>query len=222
MGTVRRFAACAVVLSLSIGLVAAGTALANHLDPQKRIRPADQARAQAMLLRTTDLDGVGWQLSAGGAAGHLTCKGFDESDLTVTGEVGPRTWTSPFLDFVSTGAQIYKSVADANASWRRGTSTAGKKCAAQVFTRLTGTTGGRLISLKTLSFPKIAPRTTEFRIVFLVQAQGPPVTVDIVVLQRSRAQAFLFAGSLTGPPKADEVRLARLVAGRMAKAMRGG
>jgi hypothetical protein len=44
-----------VTLRLAVVLVATGSALAARGDPQKRITPADQARAKAMLLRAADL-----------------------------------------------------------------------------------------------------------------------------------------------------------------------
>jgi len=54
-------------------------------------------------------------------------------------------------------------------------------------------------------------------------AQGTvPVYVDIVALLRSRGQATVIVGSAVVPPqKAEELRLARIVARRMATAMRG-
>jgi hypothetical protein len=48
------------------------------------------------------------------------------------------------------------------------------------------------------------------------------VVIDLVVLMHSRAQVPLFFGSALVPvPRADQLRLARLTASRMAKAMRG-
>jgi type III secretory pathway lipoprotein EscJ len=48
-----------------------------------------------------------------------------------------------------------------------------------------------------------------------------PIYADVVVLSRSRALAQVFVASgLVAPSRAEEIRLARLVAGRMARAMR--
>ena len=55
MRTVQRLLAVALLLPLA----GTGTALADHLDPEKRIRPSDQAKARTMLLRKSDL-GPGW------------------------------------------------------------------------------------------------------------------------------------------------------------------
>ena len=56
----------------------------------------------------------------------------------------------------------------------------------------------------------------------MAAAQGVDVYIDFVILQHSRAHVGLAAGAaLTTYPKAETVRLARLLAGRMTKAMRG-
>src|SRR5918994_2658674 len=115
----------AVVLLLL--LAASGTALADHLDPKKRIRAADQAKARAMLLRKSDL-GPGFIAQPTNTPDtHLTCKGLDESDLTVTGEAESPTWAQG-VGFVASAANVYATVADANASWARGARGAGTRC----------------------------------------------------------------------------------------------
>jgi hypothetical protein len=214
----RRLLAVAVLLSL----VATGTALANHLEPRKNIRPADQARARAMLLKKADL-GLGYRAQPpSGQDVEVDCAAVDESDLTLTGEAESPTFTLAIV-FISSLSAVYESAADANASWKRETSPAGTKCLRGTLRREFAKGGLRLVSLRPLSFPRVAQKTVAYRIVLAGQAQGVTVRafVDFVVLMHSRAQAALLIGSAVSPvDKPEEVRLAGLVAGRMEKAMR--
>jgi hypothetical protein len=209
-----------LALSVLLALVPVGTAFANHFDPERKIKPADEARARAMLLRRADLE-AGYRATTSGSSGHLNCAPLDESDLTLTGDAESPTW-SDGLVVLASFANVYASAADADASWRRSTSSAGRRCVATEFQRLAGAGGGRLLSLRQVPFPRVAPRTVAYRIIFEIQSQGPRLTIDLIALQRSRAQAYFIVATVIGvPSKADEVRLARTVAGRMAKAMRG-
>ncbi len=80
--------------------------------------------------------------------------------------------------------------------------------------------GVRDITFQRLAFPRLAQRSDAYRLVGFVQ--GVPAFVDIVVLQQSRAHAALFMASVLQPVlKPEQVRLARILAGRMAKSMRG-
>jgi hypothetical protein len=218
MSFVRRFLAFLVVLAL----LPAGSAFANHFDPKKRIRPADQARAKAMLLRKSDL-APGYDVGSKGDSAHLNCAPLDESDLTLSGEAESPMWIGG-LTFISSYANVYTSVSDANASWRRSTSAAGRRCVATEFQRLAGTSGVRLVSLKQVPFARVAPRTIAFRLLFELRAQGgATLAIDLVALSRSRAQAYFLVASAAGvPSKAEELRLARILAERMASAMRSG
>lgn len=210
-----------LVFIVLLALLPVGSAFANHFDPKRNIRPADQARAKAMLLRKSDL-APGYVARSSGGAAHLNCAPLDESDLTLTGEAESPLWVAG-LTFVSSYANVYTSASDASASWRRSTSVAGRKCVATEFQRLGGPTGVRLVSLKELKFPRVAPRTVVYRLLFELQAQGgAPLIIDLVALSRSRAQAYFLVASAGGvPPKGEELRLARFVAARMATAMQG-
>jgi hypothetical protein len=210
-----------LALGLVIALAGAGAALAARGDPQKRLTPADQARAKAMLVRPADLPA--FQSRPAGPGGDFYCAALDESDLTLTGEAQARQYALGTVTVGST-AQVYESVADANASWRRATGRAGVRCARTVLAREFAAAGIRLVSLRKLAFPRLAPRTAAFR----ATLAGPPsqpdlrVFVDVVGLGRSRGQATIVVGSaLVVPPRGEELRLGRLVAQRMAKAMRG-
>jgi hypothetical protein len=210
-----------VALVLVLALTGTGAALAARGDPQKRITPADQARAKAMLVRPADLPGFRPQRS--GPEGDFYCEALDESDLTLTGEAEGRQLALGTV-FIGSAAQVYRSLADARASWRRATSPAGVRCAQRVLSREFANTGGRLLSLRKISFPRLSQQTVVFRAKLVAAtAQGDlPVYIDLVALMHSRAHATMVIGSaLVAPTRAEEVRLARVVAKRMATAMRG-
>ncbi len=219
MRSMRRLLAFGLLLAL----LPVGTALANHLDPQKRIRPADQARARAMLLKKADLGPAYRAERSNSPDTEVDCAGLDESDLTVTGEAESPTFTLG-VSFLSSSAQVYESFADANASWRRGTGTAGTRCITATLRREFAKQSIRLQSLRKIAFPRVSQRTAAYRVALLASVQGQevPVYVDLVILMHSRAQAALYFGSgLATTARAEELRLARVVAGHMAKAMRG-
>jgi len=204
---------------LLLALVGAGAALAARGDPQKKITRADQARAKAMLLRKADFSAVFRATPASADEGDFYCKALDGSDLTLTGEAESPTFAGG-VEFVSSLSEVYRSLVDANTAWRRETSAAGEKCARDELRRQFGKQGIRLESLRRMAFPRLAPRSVAYRIVLSPQGGGRAY-IDVVALQQSRGHAALLLGSALAPmPKDEEVRLARLVAGRMAKAMR--
>jgi hypothetical protein len=204
-------------------LVAAGDAFATHGDPQEKLTPTDNARARSMLLRKSDLGPGYTSTKPNNAEPHLYCKALDESDLIVTGDAESPQFERGIV-FVSSAAQVYESAADAVVSWKRGTSAAGERCARDLLRQGFAKQGVRLVSMRRLAFPRVSSRSIAYRIQLSAESQGVPVSVvlDFVVLMHSRAQAALFFGSaLVAVPRADEVRLARVVASRMATAMRG-
>ena len=221
MKPVRPVLAFAALLAF---LALGASALAAHQDPQKRLTKADNARARAMLVKRSDLPaGFQPQLSSG-ADPHADCAAsVSEADLTLTGNAeGPQLALGVL--FVSSAAQVYESVADASASWRRTTSAPGTRCATELLRREFAKQGVDLVSLGKVAFPRVSERSVAYRVTLsATTAQGKvPVYVDLVAMMRSRAHATVIVGSaLVPPPKAEELRLARLVAGRMTTAMRG-
>ena len=211
-----------ISLAAVLALVLAGSALADHLDPQKRIRAADQARAKAMLLRQSDVPGFR-QLPSSGASAHLTCRALDESDLTATGDAeAPRFALS--VSSITSSSTVYATRTDAATSWRRGTSVAGTRCLREELGRAFAGQGARVVSLRRVSFPALAQRSAAYRLTLQGTAQGQSITayVDFVVLLHGRAVAGLVVGSALVPPdRPAEITLARAIAGRMARAMRG-
>jgi hypothetical protein len=215
----------AIALLLALGLLSAAPALGGaSAEPKKRINRADQARAKAMLLRKSDL-GLAVTATRTPSTGQseFSCDALDASDLTLTGIAR----SNEFLlttSYVSSAAEVYRTVAESNASWRRGTSLAGTRCAASELRRLARRQGFRLVHFGKLAFPRLAQRTAAYRLVLVVPTQSGNLrlTVDLIAIQHGRAQSALFYGAaLVTPPKDHEVALARTIARRMAKAMRG-
>lgn len=213
----------ALALALAVGLVTAGAAWADHQEPQKRLTRTDNARARAMVLRQADLPGFSAQ-PASGEDVHVSCApSVSESDLTLTGEAEARVFTAgPAI--VSSAAQVYASSADANASWRRSVSAAGVRCGAELVRRTFVRQGIRLASFRKIPFPRVAERTVAYRIRLSVETGQGAVAlyVDLVALQHSRAHASILLGVPFDPvDRAVELRLARLIAGRMVRALPG-
>jgi hypothetical protein len=213
-----------VLLVFLVALAGASVALASGGDPKKETNAADQARARAMLLRKADLSaGFHTERNGLGLGTGPSCPALDESGLTITGEATSPGFAFGFV-FVSSQSQVYKSVADASTSWRQGVSAAGVSCLRVELRREFSSNGLKLVSLRRQAFPQVAQRTAAYRIVLSGPTQAGTVdfVFDIVGLMYSRAQASVFVGSAIHPDsKAEELRLAHLLSGRMAKAMRG-
>ena len=144
---------------------------------------------------------------------------LDESDLTLTGEAQSPSFTST-AEFVSSEAFVYRTRVDANASWQRGTSAAGQKCLREGLRREVKGTTVRIVSFKRIAFPKLAQRSVVYRTI--ADQQGVRIYLDLIALQQSRVQvAIVYGAGLSPPPAAEERRLAKLTASRMAKAMSG-
>jgi hypothetical protein len=204
---------------LVLALAAASAAVAGKGDPQKRLTPADQARAKAMLVRKSD---VGATFRAGPplvGASDTSCTALDESDLVLTGEAQSPTFQGG-VETVSSRSRVFRSLRDSNASWRRGTSRAGERCVRAELAGVLTSAGGMLESFGRIDFPGLAERTSAYRLV--VTSQGLRAYLDVVGLKQGRAQvALLFGSALTPVPREVEVRVARAVARRMQAAMRG-
>ena len=206
-----------------VGLVASSVAFAGGGEPKKRINPADQARARAMLLRTTDLPGFKAERSTSGGDIAFDCAALDESDLTITGLADSPEFSAGLV-FASSEAQVYESVADGATAWRRDTSAAGTRCLRSTLRREFAKEELTLRSFRRFAFPQVSQRAAAYRLALVGRAQGTSVQVffDVVVLLQSRAEVFFSVGSaLTPPGKSVDIRLARVLAARMKTAMRG-
>jgi hypothetical protein len=204
---------------LALALVVSGASLAARGDPKKRITSTDQARAKAMVLREGDFSAA---FTAGRAStgSDFYCAALDESDLTLTGEAESPSFGGG-VEFVASTSYVYASRANANASWRRGTSAAGRQCLRRGLQSEIHGTSVRLVSFRKLRFPTFAQRSVLYRVVG-EQQQGVRIYLDLIALQHSRAQvAIVYGSGLTPPPATEERRLAKVTAARMATAMGG-
>lgn len=217
----RRLLACALLL---VFLAASASALATHQDPQERLTKADNTRARAMLIKRADLPTGFRPQFSDGQDPHVDCPAsVGESDLTVTGDAEGQQLALGVV-FVSSTSRIFESAADAVESWRRSLRKAGTTCLTKILRREFAKQGVGLVSVRKTSFPRVSDRSFAYRVTLsATTAQGKvPVYVDLVAMMRSRAQATVIVGSALLPPqKVEELRLARIVAGRLATAMRG-
>jgi hypothetical protein len=172
-----------------------------------------------MLVKKADLGAGFVGVPAERPDSDFYCRALDESDLTVTGKAVSPTFRAGIIA-VSSYADLYKSVAQANTSWRRGTSSAGQDCLGAGARNEARRAGFQFVSFRTLSLPRFAQQSIAFRAV--ARQQGVSAFIDIVAIRQSRAFAAVSFFSAGAPfPKAAIVRIARAVAKRMETAMRG-
>ena len=210
-----RLAAALLVLAL----VLAGVSLGARGDPKQRISLVDQARAKAMLLRKSDFS-LAFRAGPAATGADFYCAALDESDLTVKGQAESPSFFGG-VEVVASTAYVYVSREDANASWRRGTSAAGQRCLRRGLQNEIQGTSVRLVSFRKLPFPAFAQRSVLYRVVGEQQG-GARIYLDLLALHHSRAQvAIVYGSALSPPPAAEERRIAKVTAARMAKAMGG-
>ena len=186
-------------------LASATVALAARGEPKDQLAAKDMTRARSIILKKTDL-AAGFKATKT-TPGNGYCAALDESALTRSGKAESPAFVKGAM-FVTSRADIYKTLADAETSWRQGVSPAGAQCF-----RTALASNGKLPSFRRLSFPRLAPKTFAFRMV------GGGATIDLVGVQEGRAQAVTLFVSGAGPvPQAQEVTLISLVAERVAKA----
>lgn len=125
------------------------------------------------------------------------------------------------VEFAASIAYVYATQANANASWRRGTSAAGQQCLRRGLQNEIQGTSVRLVSFRKLPFPAFAQRSVLYRVA-AEQQGGVRIYLDLIALQHSRAQvAVVYGSGLSPPAAAEERRLAKVTAARMARAMGG-
>jgi hypothetical protein len=171
-----------------------------------------------MLIRTSDMNAAFTSIPTADNPNDPYCLALDESDLTVTGQASSPGFTAT-TEVVVSRSYVYESVGDANASWSRGTSAAGQACLRGYLRSHIRGTSVRLVSFRKLPFPNVARRSVAYRVV--ASREGVRAYFDLVALQHGRAQVSIVYGALLeAPPASEERRLAKLVARRMASAMR--
>ncbi len=213
----------AIVLAACLAVPA--LALAADGEPKKRIVPADQKRAAALVLKRADF-AAGWKRVRTPDEGEdLRCPGFapDESDLTLTGESETEFEHADGL-YVGSFSNVYVSDADARASWTRSVKPAVARCVAHFF-RQGASAGGAKVAILTqgrMAFPRVAPRTAAFRVTARVtltdagESVTVPFAIHLIALGQGRGDIGLIAMSPgSGIPAADLRAFAKLLASRL-------
>ena len=218
-----------LVISVLVALAVTPVAWGADGEPKKALTSKGNATARSVVLKRGDLSTAftlhtrpDEDLPKG-----VRCGALDESDLTITGEAQSPDFqlSQPGL-FVTIGSttNVYRTLGEAGKSWKRGTSAKTTTCLADIV-RLSAPRGQRvsIVSAKRLTFPKVAPMTSAFRVVATLTIGGNRVRayVDAIILQHGRVQSGVVFTSLGRPVgQADELGLAGLVADRMARANR--
>jgi hypothetical protein len=195
-------------LALLAAAVVAGSAAASSGDPERRdIRPADQAWATRATLTARDVP-PGFTANRAPSSkknGPLTCPGFqpDLSDLTITGEATSPLFQSPAGTTVFASAEVYKSVHDERAAWRRTARREALRCIARELGSISAsglrvTVTQRLVRVP----PHVGERAISFRIKATITGQGLaiPTWIDLLAVASGRADATLLMSTVRSAP----------------------
>ena len=214
-----RLAAGVVVLALAT----AGSALAAGGQPQKRHTPADMAKARSIVLRPADV-GAGWTSKPSTSGGGTPrCKNFqpDQSDLVETGTAdSPDFSKGGGSRYLSSSAGVFKTAAQAQASWNRVVKPGLLTCLQSLFEQgaSSGGTTTKVTGTGVLSLPKLAARTAGYRLFFVASNASVSLkgAVDVVLLGHGRIDSVLLYVAFGTPSQALERRLAGIIASRIA------
>ena len=220
----------AVAALLAACVAVPAIALAADGEPRKRIVPADQKRAAAVVLKRTDLAG-GWKRVNTSDSGDddTKCPGFDpdESDLTLTGEAESEFESTDGGRYITSFSELYATRKDALASWSRSAKPALARCIAYFFRQGVEKEGGtvKVVSQGRIAFPRVAPRMIALRVAMRVsftqngQTTTTPFTIHLVGVGRGRGDVGLMAmGPGGGIPVTQLRAFARLMHLRMLRA----
>jgi hypothetical protein len=221
---VNRILGALLVLCIAVPAVA----LAADTDPKKKITAADQAKARSMVLKRTDFT-AGWKKVPASPDSDAVCPGFnpDESDLTLTGEAESDFEHSQAVLFVGSASEIFATKEEAAKSWARGDRPALARCLGYFFKQgqTTKATKVTIVSAGRMAFPKLAPRTTAFKVVarLAITSEGKttrvPVTLQLIAFGQGRGDASMLAITPgAGIPMTELRALGKLLAARLAAA----
>lgn len=205
-------------------------ALASHTDPKRQINAVDQRKATSILLKRTDFN-TGWTKLPNSPDDdeHMSCPGYnpDESDLVLTGDSENSFRYSDRLHTVFSMANVYKTRANALASWTRGVKPAAPACFAKLMKQIIEEDGtaATIVRKGWFAFPKLAPRTAAMRIVLNVtftnegQKTLLPLTITVVGVGNGRGDASLMTMAFGTDFAMSDLRgFAKLLAQRLAAA----
>jgi hypothetical protein len=174
---------------------------------------------------------AGWKKTPSGKDEdtHFDCPGYDPngSDLVMTGEAEADFEHTQGFPAVFSFASVYKTRANALASWTRGVKPAMATCLAKILEDGLEEEGMQvaITGRGKIAFPKLAPRTAAYRISLRVtvtasgQTTQVPMTMHVVALGHGRGEAGLMTlGVGKGLALADLRAFAGMMAKRLAAA----
>jgi hypothetical protein len=220
---VNRILGALLVLCIAVPAVA----LAADTDPKKRITTADQARARSIVLKLSDLS-AGWKKVPPPPERDLTCPGFnpDESDLTLTGE-SEAVFEHPQGLLIGSYSEVFATKDDALKSWTRSDKPGTARCLGYFFRQdfTQKGTAVKIVSAGRMAFPKLAPRTTAFKVVarMTITQDGKtgtvPITLQLIAFGQGRGDTSMIAVTPgTGIPMAELRALGKVLAARLVAA----
>ena len=215
-----KFAASLAALLAMAALSVAG-ALAAGGDPVKKIKPADQARAEKIAVSLADV-GAGWKATkSSSTSSDPKCSYYnpDQSDLVENGHYDSPDFTRKDGSFVTSTIGIFATSAQARTGYGRVVRPELPKCLGELFVKgITKPNSAKVVSTGVLAFPRYSDRSNAYRVVF--SFKGPsgsiPVVLDVVTINRGRVDvAMIFVGVGGSLPSSFEQAVAGKVAGRL-------
>jgi hypothetical protein len=209
-----------VSFALILAAVTATVALAANGAPQRKLTPADQARARGIVLKRSDL-GAGWKAEkSSGGASSPRCSFYqpDQSDLVETGHADSSFSRGGTL-LVASSVGIFKTAAQARSGYRRVVRPELPRCLGEIFAKGTGNPKAvRIVAAGPLPFPGYPDRSNAYRVraAFKTSSGTLPVTLDTVLINRGRSDVVLgFIGIGSAPASSLEHSLSGKVAARL-------
>jgi hypothetical protein len=209
---------------VTLALATAGLAVAGDGNKQQiRFNAADQSAARAVVLRKSDLGSASdWK---GGArkpdlSAAPSCPNYNpkQSDLVLTG-IAETQFSQGTIVFNSQ-VQVLATPRMVRLDWQRSVLATGVLSCLRSTTSKASPTGATVVSIRKLTFPHVAQYTAAFRLVIDVRSSSGtvPLLVDLALVGRGRTEVVLTTTApyaARGPVKAAEVRLARILVGRI-------
>jgi hypothetical protein len=221
---VNRVLGALLVLCIAVPAVA----LAADTDPKRKTTAADLAKARSILLKRSDF-AAGWKKVATPPDSDATCPSFnpDESDLTLTGEAETDFVHTQGLLSLASYSEVFATKADALKSWTRTDKPALARCIGYFFRQqaIDANTKVKILSAAPVVFPKLASRTTAFKVVaqLTITDNGKrttvPVTIQLIAFGQGRGDTAIFAITPgAGIPIAELRAFGKVLAARLAAA----
>jgi hypothetical protein len=178
----------------------ATTAFAAAGDPKVVIKPADQAHAKTILLKTSEVDGKGWKgtpADFGRANPICVIKHYSLSKLTANAQTGVEFTrpvdTGTFL--VDSDAYVFRTPAEAKTAAATVSKIGYGKCLGAALVSQAPNGSIATSSVKALTIPGLATPTSGFRITVRVITGGKTsiLTADVLAFRHGRAVSTLSA-----------------------------